>query len=127
MVEIEYRPYQKIVVHEIRKLEAGAFLRTVVEQVEAQKQSGTPVINWVDGIAFSIGMFPPTPETIRENLNGVVHFAIVNFAETSFQEDKRAIINGREFPVKMRHVTDNPDFVELAKFLKSFKGPTTGS
>ncbi len=120
MVEIEYRPYQKIVVHEIRKLEVPEFFKSIVEQTEAQKQAGIPAVNWIDGIAFAIGQFPPTPETIAESLKGFVHYAIVSFTETSFQEEKRALVNGREFPVRLVKVDKNPDFVELVKYLKTF-------
>lgn len=95
-------------------------MQSVVAQMEAQKQSGTPVINWLDGVAFTIAPFLPTPEVIAENMKGIVHYALVVFAETSFQEEKRAIINGREFPVKLHKSDDNPNFIELVKFLKAF-------
>jgi hypothetical protein len=127
LVEIEYRPYQKIVVHEVRKVEVAEFFRSIVAQVEAQKQSGTPVVNWVDGVAFSIVPFVPTPELVEENLKGVVHYAVVLYTETSFQEEKRAIINGREFPVKLHRASDNENFVDLVRFLKTFKPTSTAS
>ena len=34
MVEVEYMPYQKLIVHEIRKLEVQDFLQMVVSQVK---------------------------------------------------------------------------------------------
>ena len=121
MVEIEYRPYQRIVVHEIRKLDVPEFFKSIIEQTEAQKQAGIPVVNWIDGIAFVIGQFPPTPETISESLKGIIHYAIVNFTETSFQDEKRALVNNREFPVRMIRAEKNPDFVELVRYLKTFE------
>ena len=121
MVEIEYRPYQKIVVHEIRKLDVPDFFKSIIEQTEAQKQAGIPVVNWIDGIAFVIGQFPPTPETISESLRGIIHYAIVNFTETSFQDEKRALVNSREFPVRMVKADKNPDFVQLVRYLKTFE------
>lgn len=108
-------------IHEIKKQEVGAFFSAIVEQTEAQKQAGTPVINWIDGIAFVIAPFPPTPETLSESLKGIVHYAVISFTETGFQEEKRAMVKGREFPVRLRKADDNSDFVELVKYLKSFK------
>ncbi|HEV2119432.1 MAG TPA: hypothetical protein VGS11_04930 [Candidatus Bathyarchaeia archaeon] len=121
MVEIEYRPYGKIVVHEVRKLDVPTFFQGVVSQVEAQKQGGIPTVNWVDGIAFVIAEFIPSPQTVEENLKGIAHYAFVLFTETSFQEEKRVTSGGRESIVRVVKAESNPIFVELVKFLKSFK------
>lgn len=121
MVEIEYRPYQKIVVHEVRKMDVPEFFQLVIAQVEAQKQGATPVIDWVDGIAFVHGQFPPTQQTVEESLKGIIHYATVFFTETSFQPEKRVNANGRDYTVRLRRSEVNPDFVELVKFLKTFR------
>jgi hypothetical protein len=121
MVEIEYLPYQKIIVHEIRKMEIPKLLAAVAEQLEAQKAGGVGSIRWVDGIAFVIGEFPPTPETIEENLKGRVHYSMVMFSETSYQTEKKVTFNNREYSVRLIKGDDNPNFVELVKFLKNFK------
>lgn len=121
MVEIEYLPYQKIIVHEIRKVDLADLLTLVVSQVEAQKQGGVPSINWVDGVAFVFSEFMPTPQTIEESLKGRVHYSAVFFSETSFQPEKRVTVNGRDYVIKLNKADNNPNFVALAKFLKNFK------
>jgi len=121
MVEIEYLPYQKIIIHEIRKLEVQEFLTWVASQVEAQKQGGTPSVNWVDGIAFLTGEFMSTPELVSENLKGRIHYAVVFFTETSYQTEKRVMVNGRDSVVRFTNAETNPNFLALAKFLKSLK------
>ncbi len=121
MVEIEYLPYQKIIIHEIRKLDVQDFLVWVATQVEAQKQGATPSINWVDGIAFLTGEFMSTPELVSENLKGRIHYAVVFFTETSYQPEKRVSVNGRDSVVRFNKGDTNPNFVELAKFLKNLK------
>ncbi|QQG48545.1 MAG: hypothetical protein HY247_07330 [archaeon] len=120
MVEIEYRPYQKIVVHEVKKVDVPGFFQGVIAQVEAQKQSGVPAVSWIDGVAFVIVPFGATPETVEENLKGIVHYALVLFTETSFQEEKKVTMGGREFVVKLAKADSNPNLVELVKFLKSW-------
>ena len=119
MAEIEYRPYHKIVVHEVRRLDVPKFFQAVIAQVEAQKQSGVPSVNWIDGIGFIAVPFLPTPETIAENLKGVAHFALILFTETSFQEEKKVVFGGREFSVKLTKAESNKNYVQLVKFLKS--------
>ncbi len=121
LVEIEYLPYSKIIVHELRKVEIADLLSNVVEQAEAQKAGGTPGITWVDGIAFVISEFLPTPEIIGESLKGRIHYAMVTFSETSYQPEKRVTLNNREHIVKLVKGDGNQNFVELAKFLKAFK------
>jgi hypothetical protein len=121
LVEIEYLPYQKIIVHEVRKLEVQEFLNWVASQVEAQKQGGTPSVNWVDGVAFLTGEFMATPELVSENLKGRIHYAVVFFTETSYTPEKRVTVNGRDSTVRFTKGETNPNFVELAKFLKTLK------
>jgi len=121
LVEIEYLPYQKIIVHEIRKLEAPAFFQFIIAQVEAQKQGGTPLVNWLDGVAFLVGEFIPSPESVSENLKGRLHYAWVFYTETSYQAEKRVNLDGRDYSVRLNNAGDNPNFVELVKFLKSVK------
>jgi len=121
LVDIEYLPYQKIIVHEVRKLELSDLLNMVVAQVEAQKQGGVPGINWVDGVAFVFSEFMPSPETIAEQLKGRIHYQMVWYAETSYQNEKRVTVNGRDYGIRLMKAGDNPNFVDLVKFLKSFE------
>ena len=126
MAEIEYMPWKRIVLHEVKKVDVGELLQTVIAQFESQKQSGTPAILWADGLAFVHGEFPETRELIDEKLKGILHYAIVNFAETSFQDQKRAVWNGKEYSVKLVKVDSNPDLANLAKFLRGFTGQGPG-
>lgn len=121
MVEIEYLPYKKIILHEIRKLEVQEFLSWVASQVEAQKTGGTPSVNWVDGIAFLTGEFMATPELVSEQLQGRIHYAVVFYTETSYQQERRITLNGRDLVVRFSKADTNPNFAELARFLKGLK------
>jgi hypothetical protein len=121
VVEIEYLPYKKIILHEIRKLEVQEFLSWVASQVEAQKTGGTPSVNWVDGIAFLTGEFMATPELVSEQLQGRIHYAVVFYTETSYQQERRITLNGRDLVVRFSKADTNPNFAELARFLKGLK------
>jgi hypothetical protein len=121
MVEIEYMPYRKIIVHEVRKLELSEFLLWVASQVEAQKQGATPNVNWVDGVAFLTGEFMATPELVSENLEGRIHYAVVFYTETPYQAERRVTLNGRDLVVRFSRGDNNANFVKLAAFLKSFQ------
>jgi len=118
MARIIYKPYNEIVIHEIREMEIKDLMDTLVSQLLAQGQAGlTPVANWVDGIAFYIGNFQETQEIIKEKLEGRIHWGFVGFARTSFQAEKKTLVSGREYVVRFVKADSNPDFVSLAKFL----------
>jgi hypothetical protein len=121
LVDVEYLPYHKIVVHEVRKMEIQDLLSFVAAQVEAQKTGGTAVVNWVDGIAFVTGEFLPSPQTIEETLKGRIHYSMVMFSETSYQPEKRVTWNGRDYTIRLIRGENNPNFAALARFLKGFR------
>jgi len=121
LVDVEYLPYQKIIVHEVRKMDIADLLSFVAAQVEAQKTGATAVVTWVDGVAFVTGEFLPSPQTIEETLKGRIHYSVVMFSETSFQAEKRVTWNGREYSIKLNRGESNPNFAALAKFLKNYK------
>jgi len=121
LAEIEYLPYQKIILHEIRKMEPAEFFPFVASQVEAQKSGNVAGAMWIDGIAFAFGDFPETPETVQEKLKGRLHKAVVWYTETSFQQEKKVQVSGRDSVVRLMRAEKNRDFVNLVEFLKEFK------
>ncbi len=127
LAQIEYMPWKKIVVHEIKEMEVPDFLMMVVSQFEAQKQIGDPGVDWVEGIAFVRGDFPDTQEVIQEKLNGVLHYGMVSFTKTSFEERKKVLFNGRDRFVRLMKGDKNPDFVNLCRFLGGFKSRDVAS
>ena len=127
MAEIEYLPYQKIILHEITKMEPSEFFPFVASQVEAQKSGNVAGALWIDGIAFGFGEFPETPETVQEKLRGRLHKAAVWYTETSFQPEKRVQVNGRDSVVRLMRADKNLDLVNLVEFLKEFKPEASAS
>ncbi len=118
MTRIVYKPYDEIIIHEIREMEMKEMMDTLVSQLHAQGQTGvTPVANWAKGVAFYVGNFPETPDMIKEKLEGRIHWGFVGFAKTDFQAEKKTMVGGREHVVRLVNVEANPDFVGLAEFL----------
>jgi len=124
LAEIEYTPYQKLILHEVIRMQAGEFFPMVASMAEAQKAGATAGVLWIDGIAFTFGEFPDTPEIVSEKLKGRLHKAIVWFTETSFQPEKRIQVNGRDTVVRLARADGNRDFVNLVEFLKTFRPQT---
>lgn len=80
------------------------------------------MVNWVDGIAFVYALFPETPEVVQDKLNGRLHYAVVRFARTNYEPEKKITIGGTDYTVGLVKGEKNPLFVALAKFLQDFKG-----
>lgn len=123
MVKITYKPIEEIIVHEAHELPPAQFFQSIVAQMQAQGQTGiVPSVLWLDGIAFSIGNFGVSNDRlIEDQINGVVHYAFVNFTRTSFDAEKKPMIAGKEYIVRLVKVENNPNFVALVKFLQGFK------
>jgi len=125
LATIRYLPWKEIVVHEVNEMSVLEFLEWIISQVETQKKGGVGVARWIDGFAFVIGDFSETPETVAEKLKGRLHWAIVNYAKTSYQSEKKVMWNGREHIVRLLKVENNPDLANLGKFLQGFKRPSS--
>jgi hypothetical protein len=122
MVEITYMPWKKFVLHEVIEQSNKQFFEWFMEEALSQSNI-TPSVPWSNGVAFVVSNFMETPETVREKLNGVIHYASVNFTKIGFQAT---------FPVTMKDLSkysvslimsENPDFQELTLWLRKWEKP----
>jgi len=121
MVEIEYVPYQKLIVHDIIEQDNTTFFEEVVRMALSQPVQVEPSVNWIDGIAFIVAPMPPTEDIVKENLSGKLHIASVLFTRIAFQPQVKLNVGNQGYTARMRKADNNKNFVNLAKFLKDFK------
>ena len=115
MVEFEYQPWQKIIVHEVVKFPLQHFLSTHSLGVQ-QGGVGRP-LPWVDGIVFIKGAIRDTDDIIREKLEGKIHWSSLNYGILEkFQSEFKVAGNIR---IPIIDVSDNKVFVEMAKWIKN--------
>jgi len=126
LAEIEYRPWKKIIVHEVRELPPKEFFEGLATSAEAQKQGANPVVLWLDGVAFVTVMMPDTERILSDKIDGILHYSVVQFARTSYQAERKVTIQGRDHTIKMVKAEDNPDLSNLARFLNGLKPKETG-
>lgn len=80
MVEIEYSPIKKIVIHEAIKYNLDEFISLKVQPVPPDFPAMP--LRWIDGIVFEFGPTPLTPELVNDQAkNGIVHWGIVEWSE----------------------------------------------
>lgn len=120
--DVHYQPYKKLVVHELIERRFPDFVDDAISQIRAMTPPGqpmlTPVLNWCDGVVFSITPFNPNSDVIiAENLLGNIHYAAVVFAvkEKFDPELKRG-----DVVVKLVNQSSNRNFLRLAAALKTY-------
>ena len=121
-MKITYTPYQELVIHEIiEQTSSSVFFEDIVRLALSNPQQVEPSINWVNGIAFFVAPLQPTPEVVKENLAGRVHYGSVLFTRTEFKPQISVRIGNQEYTVRLRKADDNPTLVSLAAYLRDFK------
>ena len=121
-MKITYTPYQELIIHEIiEQTNSAVFFEDIVRLALTNPTQVEPSINWVDGIAFFIAPMQPTPEVVKENLAGRVHYGSVLFTKTEYKPQIRVKIGTQEYTVRLRKADDNPTLVALSAFLKDYK------
>jgi len=73
MVEIEYLPLQKIVIHDIELSPLDRFVD------HSAGRGGS--LGWCNGMLFSIQHFPPDPDLIKDSIKGIHHWQVVEVAQ----------------------------------------------
>lgn len=115
MVEFEYQPWKKIVVHEVVKLTLEHFLSTHSLGVKAGG-IGRPLL-WADDVIFDKGGFRDTDDIIREKLEGKVHWTALNYTVLEKHQPEFKVAGNIRIPVI--NVSDNKVFKEMAAWIKS--------
>ena len=86
MVEFEYQPFKKVIIHEITKIPIN---QMILEHALAvgEGQIAAPLY-WVDGIVFEHGLAPVTDDMINEQLKGILHWSLLMYSDMDdFKEE----------------------------------------
>lgn len=122
MAKITYMPTEEVVVHQVLESDdIVIFFEDIVKQILAKEIPVIPTVNWIDGIAFTISYFPDTEDLVREELKGRIHYSAVLFTKIPYQSEFVVNLGKEDIRVRLRKADNNPDFVDLVEFLKTFK------
>jgi hypothetical protein len=116
MVTIRLQPIKEIIVHELVKVNTvDEFLNTKTGNIPLG--GGANPVRWVDGILYDVSGFPPTPEVVKDQLDGVIHFAAVEFTE--MKEYKPYLKNGiNNVVLPITNMSHNAITKEIGQWLK---------
>jgi len=114
MVEFEYQPWKKIIVHEVVKFPIEFF----ISQHSLGVQSGGigMPLYWADGIIFEIEAFQETDDVIKEKLEGKIHYSGISYGLLEKHRPDFKVPGSIRVPVI--DVSDNKIFKEMAAWIK---------
>ena len=122
MAKITYMPTEEIVVHRVLESDNKIiFFEDVVKQILTKEIPVIPTVNWIDGIAFAVLAFPDTEDIVREEVRGRIHYSAVLFTRIPYQPEIVVNLGMEDIRVRLRKADNNPDFVDLVEYLKTFK------
>jgi hypothetical protein len=116
MVEFEYQPWQKIIVHEVVKFPLQYFISSHSLGVEAGG-IGKPLY-WVDGLVFEKIAFEESDEAVKEKLEGKVHWNHLHYAIMEEYQSEIKISKGN-IHIPVINASDHETYVEMAKWIKT--------
>ena len=114
MVEFEYQPWKKIIIHEVMKFPLEHFLSTHSLGVQ-QGGVGQPLF-WCNGIVSEKAVFRDTDDMIREKLEGKIHWSSLAYGILEkFQSEFKVAGNIR---IPVMDLSGNRILKELAVLIK---------
>lgn len=115
MVKVTYAPWKEIIIHE-------AIEYPLKELIDIRSIGvptggiGKPLL-WAEGVVFDRAVMPPSPDMIKENLEGRIHLSGVEWA---LMPQFKSFIEIMETKVKIPvvNVSSNAMLSDVAKWLK---------
>lgn len=111
MVEFEFKPIQKIILHEILKWSLEEFIDRFVKP--------NSVLQWVDGIVMRRSVYKSmSSKMIEDETNGITHWALVEFAE--MKEFTPQLVNEKTNSMALvNNVSTNNVYGDFVRWLKN--------
>jgi hypothetical protein len=115
MVKIIYAPWKEIIIHEAIEHSFDEFIS--IQSVGVPTGGLARPLVWAEGVVFMKIAMPPSPEMIKENLEGRIHLSAVGWA---VMPQYKNIIEIKETKVRIPviNVSSNAVLTEVAKWLK---------
>ena len=115
MVKITYAPWKEIIIHEAIEYPLKEFIN--IRSVGVPTGGvGKPLL-WAEGVVFTRAVMPPSPDMVKENLEGRIHFSGIEWA---LMPQFKSFVEIMETKVKIPviNVSSNAILSEVAKWLK---------
>lgn len=112
---VKFEPRKEVIIHEYSKYDSH-------EEFISASLKGIPpgsvvtALKWVDGVLLTFRVLPTNIVTTKELIEGRLHWDHVSFAP--MPEYREQIVADTGITVIISNVSNNPVFMEIAKFIK---------
>jgi hypothetical protein len=114
MVEFEYQPWKKIIIHEIVEFPPDYFLDNAAR---AAPEGGTsPPLQWAKGIIFIRTPLPPTEDVVGEQIKGIIHWSALHFGR--MRRYQKEIKRERSVTVPIIDLSEHETLGAMAEWIK---------
>jgi hypothetical protein len=114
MVEFEYRPWKKIIIHELVEYPLDFFIMQASENV-SKGGTGRPIL-WSNGIVLTSYIMQPTEDVVKDQLQGILHWVTLSFGHMEQYQSEFRTKDRIRVPVV--NVSNHKIFGPLSKWLK---------
>jgi hypothetical protein len=113
MVQVVFKPWEKIVIHEEIEYELRDLIKSRVLSSGAGAMA--PPLIWTEGVVFTRQVMPPTEEIIKEQLQGIIHYSSVSWA---IMRKYRSNLKSEGVTIPVVKVSENMILSAVAKELQ---------
>jgi len=119
MVEFEYQPFKKVIIHEITKIPIEQMI--LARALAAGEGQIALPLYWVGGIVFEHSLAPLTDDIINEQLKGIIHWSLLMYSDMDDYEEEIVGPHATRITVFKQ---EGELFKDLAKWLKEEYEPS---
>lgn len=113
MVEFEYQPFKKVIIHEITKIPLDLYI--ITRSLAADDGGIAQPLVWIDGIVFEHAILPPTDDIVNESIKGTIHWSLLSYAD--MEEYKEELEGPRKVKIPVIK-QESSLFRDMARWIK---------
>jgi hypothetical protein len=114
LIRVVHSPIEQIIIHEMVEYTLSDFVKYMTLGVASEGIAN--LVKWCDGIVFAHVSLPSTADVVKDQMNGIVHWAWFSYAEmTSFKDFLESTHKAR---IPIIDVSNNDLNKELVRWLK---------
>ncbi len=114
MVEFEYQPWKKIIIHEIVEYPLEYFINSATIGIK-KGGIGRP-LRWSNGLILISTSFQPTEDVIKEQLQGIIHFTSLHYSR--MPKFQREVTGADRIRIPIMNLSNHAVFGPMAKWIK---------
>lgn len=115
MVEFEFRPWRKVIIHELMEFPLEHFIFQSSQGIQPGG-TGRPIM-WSNGLVFTTFLLQPTEDVVKEQLQGIVHWAFLHFGR--MDKYQREVKGNNRIRIPVIDVSNHSIFGPMSNWIKT--------